>query len=80
MSSTDAEALPEEAAAAERAAIAAEIDRARARVSASLSTLGEEVVRRGSWRAWVRARPGLALTGALALGLLWGGSGQPPDR
>jgi hypothetical protein len=69
---------PEDLGAATRAALAADLDRARARVAASLTTLGEEVARRGSWRSWVRARPGLALAGALALGLLWGGVGSPP--
>jgi hypothetical protein len=72
---------PEDLGAAERAEIAADIDRARARVAASLSTLGEEVARRGSWRAWVRARPELALAAALALGLFFGGGmggGGPP--
>lgn len=54
------------------AEIEADLDRARARVAASLSTLGAEVARRGDWRAWVRARPTLVLAGALALGFLWG--------
>jgi hypothetical protein len=58
--------------------LAAEIERARARVAASLHTLGDEVSRRGDWRAWIRARPTLALTGALVLGFLWGGGGGPP--
>jgi hypothetical protein len=68
----------ETAAEAERAAIAADIDRARARVAASLNTLGEEVARRGDWRAWVRARPALVIVGALALGFVWGGGAGPP--
>jgi hypothetical protein len=50
----------------------AEVEVARTRVAASIRTLGEEVARRGDWRAWVRARPTLALAGALALGFLWG--------
>ena len=62
-----------------RADLAAEIDRARARVAASLSTLGEEVARRGDWRAWVRERPTLVIAGALALGFLLGGGGAPPS-
>jgi hypothetical protein len=61
------------------AELAADLDRARARVAASLTTLGEEVSRRGDWRAWVRARPGLVLAGALALGFVWGGGGPPPQ-
>jgi hypothetical protein len=77
VSSAGAEITPEDLGAAARAAIAADLERARARVAASLTTLGEEVARRGSWRAWVRARPGLALAGALALGVLWGGAGRP---
>jgi hypothetical protein len=68
---------PDDLGAAARAALAADLDRARARVAASLTTLGEEVARRGDWRTWVRARPGLVLAGALALGLLWGGVGSP---
>jgi hypothetical protein len=52
--------------------IAADVERARARVAASLTTLGEEVARRGDWRAWVRARPALVILGALALGFLMG--------
>jgi hypothetical protein len=74
MSAPDDETMPDGAAEG-RAEIAAEIERARARVAASLTTLGEEVARRGDWRAWVRARPALALGGALALGFLWGGGG-----
>jgi hypothetical protein len=56
----------------EVAAIEAELARARARVASSMRTLGEEVTRRGDWRAWVRARPELTLAAALALGFLWG--------
>jgi hypothetical protein len=57
----------------------AEVEVARTRVAASLHTLGEEVARRGDWRAWVRARPTLVLGGALALGFLWGRRrGRPP--
>jgi hypothetical protein len=52
--------------------IAAEVEQARARVAASLNTLGEEVARRGDWRAWVRARPALVIAGALALGFVFG--------
>ncbi len=66
-----------EPAADRRADITADIDRARARVAASLSTLGEEVARRGDWRTWVRERPTLVLAGALALGFLLGGGGAP---
>jgi hypothetical protein len=61
----------------ERAEIAAEIDRARARVAASLATLGEKVTRRSDWRAWVRERPTLVVAGALALGFLCGA--DPPS-
>jgi hypothetical protein len=64
--------------AAGRDALAAEIDRARARVAASLNTLGDEVARRGDWRAWIRARPTLVITGAFVLGFLLGGGGGPP--
>jgi hypothetical protein len=56
----------------ERAEIAADIDRARARVAASLTTLGEKVARRRDWRSWVRERPTLVVAGALALGFLVG--------
>jgi hypothetical protein len=68
-----------ESAADRRADIAADIARARARVAASLSTLGEEVARRGDWRAWVRERPTLVIAGALALGFFFGGGGTPPS-
>jgi hypothetical protein len=64
--------------AAERATLAAEVERARARVAESLSTLGDEVARRGDWRGWVRARPGLFVVGALAAGFLLGGGGRRP--
>ena len=86
MSSPDEEAprLPGATAGApspELAEIAADLERARARVAASLSTLGSEVARRGDWRAWVRARPTLVIAGALALGFVWGGgAGPPPDQ
>ena len=56
----------------ELAEIEGELERARTRVAASMRTLGEEVTRRGDWRAWVRARPELVLVGALALGFIWG--------
>ncbi|HEX4403403.1 MAG TPA: hypothetical protein VH560_01150 [Polyangia bacterium] len=62
-------------AAREVAEIEAELARARARVAASMRTLGEEVARRGDWRAWVRARPELTLAAALTLGFLWGHRG-----
>jgi hypothetical protein len=69
---------PEEVAKTERSTIAADIERARARVAASLSTLGEEVTRRGDWRAWIRARPAIYLVGAFALGYALAGGGKPP--
>jgi hypothetical protein len=56
----------------ELAEIEGELERARTRVAASMRTLGEEVTRRGDWRAWVRARPELVLAGALVLGFIWG--------
>ena len=65
----------------ELAEIEVELERARTRVVASMRTLGEEVTRRGDWRAWVRARPELVLAGALALGFLWGrGRASPRSR
>ncbi|HVU50336.1 MAG TPA: hypothetical protein VHL80_06600, partial [Polyangia bacterium] len=76
MSTPDAGPTPDDLEADERAALAADVERARARVAESLSTLGEEVARRGDWRAWVRARPGLFAVGALALGFLAGGGGR----
>lgn len=63
----------------ERAEIAAEIDRARARVAASLTTLGEKVANRRDWRAWVRERPALVVAGALALGFLCGADPPRPE-
>lgn len=72
-SSAGAEGTPE------RAEIAAEIDRARARVAASLTTLGEKVTRRSDWRAWVRERPTLVVAGALALGFLCGADPPSPQ-
>lgn len=77
MSTFDAGPTPDDLEAAERSALA-DVDRARARVAESLSTIGEEVARRGDWRAWVCARPGLFLAGALALGFLAGGGGRRP--
>ncbi|HSZ82536.1 MAG TPA: hypothetical protein VLA14_09645 [Polyangia bacterium] len=66
------DARVDDPAARELAEIEAELARARARVASSMRTLGEEVTRRGDWRAWVRARPELTLAAALALGFLWG--------
>jgi hypothetical protein len=54
--------------------VEAELERARDRLASSLRTLGEEVVRRGDWRVWVRTNPFLVLSGALALGFLVGRS------
>ena len=68
----DGAARADDPAARELAEIEAELARARARVASSMRTLGEEVTRRGDWRAWVRARPELTLAAALALGFLWG--------
>jgi hypothetical protein len=78
VSTLDQGPSPDELEAAERAALAADVERARARVAESLSSLGEEVARRGDWRAWVRRRPGLFIGGALALGFLLGGGGRRP--
>jgi len=78
MSGDDAGPTPEDPEAAERAALAADVDRARARVAASLSTLGDEVARRSDWRAWVRTRPGLFVAGALVVGFLCGGGRRRP--
>jgi hypothetical protein len=50
--------------------IEAELERARARVAASMRRLGDEVERRRDWRSWVRARPTLVLVCAFALGAL----------
>jgi hypothetical protein len=75
--SQDAESADGSESTPERAEIAAEIDRARARVAASLTTLGEKVTRRSDWRAWVRERPTLVVAGALALGFLCGA--DPPS-
>lgn len=71
---------PEEVARAQRSALTADIERARARVAASLSTLGEEVARRGDWRAWIRARPALYLAGAFAFGYALARGGRPPTE
>jgi hypothetical protein len=76
VSSLDADPTPDELDAAEQVAAAADLDRARARVAESLSTLGEEVARQWDWHAWVRARPGLFLAGAVVLGFLVGGGGR----
>lgn len=57
----------------ERAEIQAEIEAARARVAATMRTLGAEVARRGDWRVWVRTHPALVLGGALGLGYTVGG-------
>jgi len=78
MSLLDGEPTADELEAAERATLAADVDRARARVTESLSTLGEEVARRGDWRGWVRARPSLFIVGAAAVGFLLGGGGRRP--
>jgi len=54
--------------------VEAELERARDRLASSLRTLGEEVVRRGDWRAWVRTSPFLVLSGALVFGFVVGRS------
>jgi hypothetical protein len=60
--------------ATEVAEVEAELERARGRLASSIRTLGDEVVRRGDWRPWVRANPVLVLSSALALGFLLGRS------
>jgi hypothetical protein len=54
------------------AALEAELEGARVRVAASMSTLGDEIARRTDWRAFVREHPllalGLALGGGYAIG------------
>ena len=73
--------VDDDPAARELADIEADLARARARVASSMRTLGEEVARRGDWRAWVRARPELTLAAALTLGFLWGHrGGRRPDN
>lgn len=60
----------------ELAEIEADLALARARVAASVHALGEEVSRRFDWRAVIRNHPVLAISGALALGVLAGGAGR----
>ena len=62
----------------ERAEIEAEIEAARARVAATMRTLGAEVARRGDWRVWVRTHPALVLAGALGVGYTVGGGLRTP--
>ena len=73
------ELSPTDGAESHVADLSAEVERARARVAASLSSLGEKVARHSDWRAWVRERPTLVIAGALVLGFVWGGGGPPPE-
>lgn len=50
----------------------AEIERTRARLSASLGALKHEISDLGDWRGWVQRRPLPFLAGAFALGVLVG--------
>jgi hypothetical protein len=50
----------------------AEIERTRARLSASLGALREEISDLASWRTWVANRPVPFVAGAFALGFLVG--------
>ena len=51
---------------------AAEIERTRARLAASIGALRQEVATLADWRSWVRRNPAPYLAGAFALGLLLG--------
>jgi hypothetical protein len=52
----------------------AEIQRTRARLSASLGALREEISDLADWRSWIERQPLPFLAGALALGFLVGWS------
>jgi hypothetical protein len=62
----------------ERAEIEAEIEAARARVAATMRTIGAEVARRGDWRVWVRTHPALVLAGVFGVGYTVGGGLSTP--
>jgi len=49
-----------------------DIERAREQIATSANALREEVAAKTDWREWVRQRPGLAIAGAIALGVFLG--------
>ena len=58
----------------------AEIERTRARLSASLGALREELNELTDWRSWVERRPLTFLGGAFALGIVVGWATSAPDH
>jgi len=49
-----------------------EIERARQEIHTSMAELRQEVATAVDWRQWVRARPGLCLGAAFAIGFYLG--------
>lgn len=52
--------------------VRAEIERAREQIQESVVALRQEVAEVVDWREWVRARPGLCLGAAFAIGFYLG--------